>query len=67
MRKLLFGIALMLCAAMTSMAQNEKKVVKEEHKVKHTSTVPQKVHNTFSKKKHYSGKKVVNKKEVENK
>jgi hypothetical protein len=33
-------------------------VVKKEDKVKKTTTIPQKIHNTFSKHKHYSGTKV---------
>ncbi len=32
-------------------------VVKKEDKVKKTTTLPQKVHNIFSKHKHYSGTK----------
>jgi len=40
-------------------------VVKKEDKVKRTSTLPQKVHNTFSKHKHYSGYKVKHVKKVE--
>ncbi|OKS85559.1 hypothetical protein RG47T_1005 [Mucilaginibacter polytrichastri] len=30
-------------------------VVKDETKTKRTSTLPQKIHNVFHKKKHYSG------------
>lgn len=46
----------------TSFAQ---KVTKDETKVKKTSTLPQKVHNVFSKHKHYSGTKVKHVKRVE--
>lgn len=49
----------------TAMAQNQSHVVENKTTVKHTSTVPQKVHNTFSKHKHYSGVKVKHKKVVE--
>ncbi|HXS36589.1 MAG TPA: hypothetical protein VN721_07805 [Flavipsychrobacter sp.] len=39
--------------------------VKNETKVRKTSTIPEKVHNTVSKHKHYNGYKVKHKKEVE--
>jgi hypothetical protein len=43
----------------------QQKVTKDETKIKKTTTVPQKVHNVFSKKKHYSGTKVKHVKKVE--
>lgn len=52
-----------LALGSTSFAQEKKKEVKE--KVKQTSTIPQKVHNTFSKHKKHKGYKVKHK--VENK
>ncbi len=52
-----------LALGSASFAQEKKKEVKE--KVKKTSTIPQKVHNTFSKHKKYKGYKVKHK--VENK
>jgi len=42
----------------------QQTVVKKEDKVKRTSTLSQKVHNTFSKHKHYSGYKTKHKKKV---
>ena len=65
MRKLLFTIVVIACGSITAIAQKHSKMVKEENKTKKTTTIPQKVHNTFSKKKHYSGKKIIHKKEVE--
>lgn len=43
----------------------QEKVAKDEVKVKKTTTVPQKLHNVFSKHKHYSGTKVKHVKKVE--
>lgn len=43
----------------------QEKVAKDEVKVKKTTTVPQKVHNIFSKHKHYSGTKIKHVKKVE--
>jgi hypothetical protein len=40
-------------------------VTKKEDKVKKTTTVPQKIHNVFSKHKHYSGTKTKHIKKVE--
>jgi hypothetical protein len=57
MRKLFFSIAVVAATMITASAQ-ETKVVKNETKVKKTSSIPQKVHNTFHKKKQYNGKKV---------
>ncbi len=68
MKKLMLLTAFIACAAITANAQTQSTTVKEDKKVtKHTSTVPQKVHNTFSKKKHYSGKKTTHKTVVEQK
>lgn len=63
MKKLLLLIMLMNAIAVISFAQ--QKVTKDETKVKKTSTVPQKLHNVFSKHKHYSGTKVKHVKKVE--
>jgi hypothetical protein len=49
MKKLLFLIMLAFSINLSANAQDDK------DKVKKTSTVPQKVHNTFSKHKHYKG------------
>jgi hypothetical protein len=50
-------VALMICSlGVTAFAQEV--VVKKEDKIKKTTTIPQKIHNTFSKHKHYSGTKV---------
>jgi hypothetical protein len=49
-------LALICCISMT-FAQTKTEVVKNETKTKKTSTLPQKVHNMFSKKKKYSGTK----------
>ena len=63
MKKLLIAIIMFFALGSTSFAQEKKKEVKE--KVKPTSTIPQKVHNTFSKNKRHKGYKVKHK--VENK
>jgi hypothetical protein len=56
-------VLLLLCAfGATAYAQT---VVKKEDKVKRTSTLRQKVHNTFHKHKHYNGYKVKHIKKVE--
>jgi len=49
MKKLLFLLMLAFSISLATHAQDDK------DKVKKTSTVPQKVHNTFSKHKHYKG------------
>lgn len=54
MKKILF-LAAMLSLTIGAFAQ--QKVVKDEVKTKKTTTIPQKVHNVFSKHKHYSGTK----------
>jgi hypothetical protein len=51
MKKLLLFLMLTLSAGIALHAQDDK------DKVKKTSTMPQKVHNTFSKHKHYKGHK----------
>lgn len=58
-----FVLLLVTIISIASFAQ--QKVAKDEVKVKKTSTVPQKVHNIFSKHKHYSGTKVKHVKKVE--
>jgi hypothetical protein len=52
MKKLLFILMLTFSIGIAAHAQDDK------DKVKKTSTVPQKVHNTFSKHKHHKGYKV---------
>ncbi len=44
-----------------------QKVTKDQTTVKKTTTIPQKVHNTFSKHKHYSGVKVKHVKKIDKK
>ena len=66
MRKLFFPVLFIAATAMTATAQTKTTtVVKDEKVTKPTSTVPQKVHNTFSKHKQHNGKKTVHKKTVE--
>jgi len=56
-------VLMMICAlSITAFAQT---VTKKVDKVKRTSTLPQKVHNTFSKHKHYNGYKTKHVKKVE--
>ncbi|MEO6522344.1 MAG: hypothetical protein ABIN91_11740 [Mucilaginibacter sp.] len=62
MKKILF--LLVFAVTMGSVAMAQEKVVKDEVKVKKTSTIPQKIHNTFSKHKHYSGTKIKHVKKV---
>ncbi|HTH81997.1 MAG TPA: hypothetical protein VL490_03630 [Mucilaginibacter sp.] len=52
------AIALMALTIATTTTFAQQVVVKKEDKVKKTTTIPQKIHNTFSKHKHYSGTKV---------
>lgn len=54
MKKLLLLLMIAFCINITVNAQ-------EKDKLKKTSTIPQKVHNTFSKHKHYKGYKVKHK------
>ena len=65
MKKILF--MMMLAVTMGAVAMAQTKVTKDETKVKKTSTLPQKVHNTFSKHKHYSGTKIKHVKKVAHK
>lgn len=54
MKKIIFLLAM---AVMCTGAFAQQKVVKDEVKTKRTTTIGQKVHNVFSKHKHYSGTK----------
>lgn len=63
MKKSLLLLMLFSMISVASFAQ--QKVTKDETKIKKTTTVPQKVHNVFSKRKHYSGTKVKHVKKVE--
>lgn len=63
MKKTLLLLMLFSMISVASFAQ--QKVTKDETKIKKTTTVPQKVHNVFSKHKHYSGTKVKHVKKVE--
>jgi len=69
MKKLLLSLMLIAFAATLATAQEKKTTttVKDEKTTKKTSTIPQKVHNTFSKDKHYNGKKTKHTKVVEKK
>lgn len=55
MKKLIYLLILGAFTVTSAMAQQV--VSKNETKTKKTSTLPQKVHNVFSKHKHYSGTK----------
>jgi hypothetical protein len=59
------ALLVMLVCALSVASFAQEKVAKDEVKVKKTTTVPQKVHNVFSKHKHYSGTKVKHVKKVE--
>ena len=50
-------MVLLAFISMAATAQERSTVVKDEKTTKKTSSVPQKVHNTFSKDKKYNGKK----------
>lgn len=69
MKKILFLVMLAVGLGATAMAQTTApaKVTKDETKVKKTSTIPQKVHNVFSKHKHYSGTKIKHVKKIDKK
>ena len=54
----------MVSVSSVVVAQEKTTVVKDEKTTKKTSTVPQKVHNTFSKHKKYNGKKTTHVKTV---
>jgi hypothetical protein len=60
--KKLIALLLVCTIGVTAFAQT---VTEKKDKVRHTSTLPQKAHNMFSKHKHYSGYKVKHKKKVE--
>ena len=67
MKKTVLTLMMVLAVAVTSFAQEV--VVKKTDKVKKTTTLPQKVHNVFSKHKKYKGTKtkhVVNVEKVKN-
>ena len=66
MKKLML-LAAFAAATLVATAQEKQKtsVVKDEKVTKKTSSVPQKVHNTFSKDKKYNGKKTKPVKTVE--
>ena len=64
MKKLLFSIAFVATTILAANAQEKTTVVKDEKVTKKTSSVPQKVHNTFSKHKRYNGKKTTHIKTV---
>lgn len=68
MKKLLFPALIIALTATVAIAQDNHdnherhdRVVKDETKTRHTSTAPQKVHNTFSKHKHYNGRRTTHK------
>ncbi len=62
--KKIIAVLIMICTiGFTAFAQEV--VTKKEDKVKRTTTLGQKVHNTFHKHKHYSGYKTKHKKKVE--
>jgi hypothetical protein len=63
MKKIVFLMMMVFTISLTAFAQ--EKVVKKEDKVKRTSTFSQKVHNTFSRHKHYNGYKTKHIKKVE--
>ena len=58
MKKLLFALALIASTTVIATAQTKTEVVKDDKTVKPTSSVKQKVHNTFSKHKQHNGVKV---------
>lgn len=62
--KKLMALMMVLAISLTTFAQKKAVVVKREDEVKHTSTVPQKMHNLFSKHKHYNGYKTKHTKRV---
>ena len=62
MKKLLFLLTMLIAVGSGVSAQQKPK--DEKTKIKKTSTIPQKVHNTFSKHKKYKGYKVKHKVET---
>jgi hypothetical protein len=70
MKRIAAIIMMVSTIATTTFAQQKQEVVKHVDKEKKTTTVGQKIHNTFSKHKHYSGTKtkhVTVKKDVKHK
>ncbi len=65
MKKLLLLLVAFAATTFVVNAQEKTTVVKDEKVTKKTSSVPQKVHNTFSKHKKYNGKKTKHVKTVE--
>lgn len=59
MKKLLLAFLMILGLSLASFAQ--ERVVKKSYKVKRTSSLGQKAHNTFSKHKRYNGYKIKHK------
>ena len=64
MKKILLLIIIAVTSSLIATAQTQTQVVKDDKSVKKTSSVPQKVHNTFSKDKEHNGTKVKHVKEV---
>jgi hypothetical protein len=62
--KRIITLLIMICT-MGTIALAQEHVVEKKDKVHRTSTLGQKIHNTFHKKKHYSGYKVKHKERVE--
>ena len=62
MKKLILILTMICTVGLTAFAQE---VVKKVDKEKRTTTVPQKVHNVFSKHKHYNGYKTKHVRKVE--
>lgn len=60
-------LLMMIAVTMSIAAIAQTKVTKDETKVKKTTTIPQKVHNVFSKHKHYSGTKIKHVKKIDKK
>ena len=62
--KKLMALMMVLTISLATFAQQHAVVIKKEDKVRHTSTIPQKAHNLFSKHKHYNGYKTKHNKTV---
>ncbi len=63
--KKLLLLAVISASTLVGYAQEKTAVVKDTKTVKKTSSLPQKVHNTFSKDKEYNGKKTKHVKTVQ--
>ncbi len=63
MKKIIAVLVMVCTIGLTAFAQTEHKD-KEKEKVRKTSTIGEKVHNTFSRHKRYNGYKVKHKTEV---